>query len=210
LFYAVRSYAGILDVAAGQELPPDEVARFRQWLPLGAVNQKRLDALAMLLALRDFKGNHPEPKRVSYTFEEHSWWNEVKRSWQVPLLEARQTDSLVLARLERDPAARARAGAAALGWRLAAEDADRGAFEIDAASILRQSGEFCRAKGISTTEDVESWLLRNGCSRQVLERMLKSHALAAHAEMSADARLAECLLDYLRWTGDYERLASET
>src|SRR5690242_11394092 len=51
LFYPERSYARILEVAAERLVPLNQLDDFRKWLPAGAVNQKREDALLMLRAM---------------------------------------------------------------------------------------------------------------------------------------------------------------
>jgi hypothetical protein len=115
LFYAERSYARILELAAVRGAPPAELEAFRRWLPEGAVNQKRDDALAMLRAMREFLATDPGPKCVSYVFEETMYWEVLRRSAGEVAPEPQSgADALVLDQLRRDPEAmeRARGG----GW----------------------------------------------------------------------------------------------
>jgi hypothetical protein len=206
LFYARRAYPRILELATERGLPETELASFRRWLRGGAVNQKRDDALAMLRAMRDLLETHSGPKRVSYSFEETLWWRDIKRSWESPPRDPLRGDALVLAELACDPAAQARAMIAALARWLAAEGARHEGYQIDALALLRESTAFCHMKGISNPADIEHWLVRNACGREQLEQMLRSNALLVRAQGLTDGRLEYCLLDYLRWTGDYEAL----
>jgi hypothetical protein len=207
LFYPERSYARILELAAARGAPPAELEAFRRWLPEGAVNQKRGDALAMLRAMREFLATDPGPKCVSYVFEDTMHWEVLRRSAGEVMPEPQSgADALVLDQLRRDPEALERARAGALGWWLAAGRARREGYSIDAVARLDQAAEFCRVHGLSGSADVARWLESNQCGRERLESILESHALAAREENRGGAGLENYLLDYLRWTGSYAAL----
>jgi len=207
LFYAERSYARILELAAARGAPPTELEAVRRWLPEGAVNLKRDDALAMLRAMREFLATDPGPKCVSYVFEETMYWDVLRRSAGEVASEPRSgADVLVLDQLRRDPEALERARAGALGWWLAGERARREGYSLDAVARLEQAAEFCRVHGLSDSADVERWLENNQCGRERLDSILEARDLAAREENRAGAGLEDCLLDYLRWTGSYAAL----
>jgi hypothetical protein len=209
LFYPERSYARILELAAAEDAPLVQLEAFRHWLPQGAVNQKREDALLMLRSMRDFLESNPEPKRVSWTLEETDHWEVLKRwSGEMQLDPSGGPDSLVLNELRRDPQALARASNAALGWWLASESARREGQTVDAGTLLDHSAEFCQAHSLSDASDVAAWLERNHCGHERLERIVALQALARRAHALAPSSLEACLLDYLRWTGDYTVLLS--
>jgi len=207
LFYAERSYARILELAAARGAPPAELEAFRRWLSEGAVNQKRDDALAMLRAMGEFLATDPGPKCVSYVFEETMFWEALRRSAGEVASEPQDgADALVLDQLRRDPEALERARAGALGWWLAVERARREGYSIDAVTGLDQAAEFCRVHGLADSADVARWLENNQCGHERLESILESRALAAREESKAAAGLEDYLLDYLRWTGSYAAL----
>src|SRR5882724_1315990 len=52
MFYPHRNYCVLLRCASECGLPEEDLARFREWLPEGKVNQKREDALSMLRLIR--------------------------------------------------------------------------------------------------------------------------------------------------------------
>ncbi len=52
LYFGDRNWPVLLDGAAAQGVGESEAAALRDWLPAGRVDQKRLDALAMLAAMR--------------------------------------------------------------------------------------------------------------------------------------------------------------
>ena len=207
LFYPERSYASILEIAADRGAPPTQLDALREWLPKGAVNQKREDALLMLQTMRDFLATNPEPQRVSWMLEESDFWDMLKRrSSEIPLDPESGADALVLEELRLDPVALERASAAALGWWLTADFARREGQTVTAVELLDESAEFCRMHNLANSAAVSEWLERNHCRRERLERILESRALVKRAQLMAPSGLEACLLDYLRWTGDYTGL----
>jgi hypothetical protein len=203
LFYPQRSFATILDLAAANGVSSTECARFRAWLPSGRVDQKRIDALAMLHAMRDFLAGGPQPMQVSYVFEESCYWEAMRGNSHAVLREA---DALVLRELRRDPVRWARANEGALGWWLAERLAWRDGHAAEAGDVVRSSAEFCAARGISSAEGVDAWLARNRSSRDRLDKLLMTSAQASYAIALAGPEMEAILALYLLWSGDYEQL----
>ena len=79
LFYPERNYPVLLRRASESGLPEPQLARLRDWLPEGRVNQKREDALAMLRLIGRRLEEGLEPKSVSFTFEHTAMWEAVLR-----------------------------------------------------------------------------------------------------------------------------------
>ncbi len=77
LFHYQRSYERLLQETMEQGLPAAELAALNTWLPAGKINQKRLDACAMLVAMREFLAAGPPRKQVSYRFEPTSVWEKI-------------------------------------------------------------------------------------------------------------------------------------
>ncbi len=75
LFYPDRSYPTILEHASGAGLAAPELESFRRWLATGRVDQKRLDALALLGELKARLRKGLEPLRVHYPFEYTDAWH---------------------------------------------------------------------------------------------------------------------------------------
>lgn len=78
LFHYQRGYDRLLQEGVQQRLPAEELAALRSWLPTGAINQKRLDAVAMLRALREFLAQDPAPQQTPYSFEATSAWEKIR------------------------------------------------------------------------------------------------------------------------------------
>ncbi|HEX9768876.1 MAG TPA: TfuA-like protein [Kiloniellales bacterium] len=77
LFFKNRSYSRILGSAARDGLPASELDALRDWLPLGKVDQKKKDARAMLVAMKEFLDTNPMPKSVIYSFEHTTKWDAL-------------------------------------------------------------------------------------------------------------------------------------
>ena len=79
LFYPLRTYEKILDEGLQRRLPAAELRAFHDWLPAGRVDQKRLDAIAMLARMREDLQLHPQPKPVGFSFEYTMFWERMRR-----------------------------------------------------------------------------------------------------------------------------------
>ncbi len=79
LHYRTRTYHAILQRARDSGLPPEEVARFKAWLPNGRVDQKRADAISMLQVMGDRLRRAPEANTVTYHFEHTTLWEQATR-----------------------------------------------------------------------------------------------------------------------------------
>jgi hypothetical protein len=80
MFYPDRAYPALLSRAAAVGVPEPEVVAFRDFLRRGQINQKRLDAMAMLQLMRSRVGPDLQPKRVRYHFEHTDAWAHMLAS----------------------------------------------------------------------------------------------------------------------------------
>ncbi len=204
LHYSERTYAALIEHALAAGLAESMLAGWRRWLPTGAVDQKRADAMAMLHAMRACVETGSAPGPVNFVFEEALWWNEVR-------MHAAETgvardDARVLEALSLDPALRARTVSAALGWQLAVEDARREGATLEAACLVERASELCGRLDLPDAAALERWLVDNRTTRAGLEHLLESSAMAERASSLRGDRLIPTLLQYLRWSGDYARL----
>ena len=76
-FYPDRCYPILLARAAKAGLPAAVLEALRAFLPAGRVDQKRLDALALLDVLGARFAGAVEPKRVAWQFEHTDAWEAV-------------------------------------------------------------------------------------------------------------------------------------
>jgi hypothetical protein len=78
LFYKRRTFAAVLAAAAEQGVPRDTLDRFRRWLPEGHIDEKRRDALAMIVAMREHLARGVRPLAVDYAMAHTFAWEEAR------------------------------------------------------------------------------------------------------------------------------------
>ena len=207
LYYPDRCWAHVLEVARAEGVSAGELDLFQRWLPGGAVDLKRQDALAMLQAMRDFLAGNPGPAKVSYVFEETMYWEEfIRASHETGPASHGPADTMVLNELAADPEELMRAQSAALGWLLASERGRAEGCPPEAVALLEASREFCVRHNLTSPGEMAEWQRQNECAGEDLERLLEGRASLLGATHRAPSALRTALLQYLRWTGNYATL----
>lgn len=79
LFYKRRTYEAVLQAASASGLRATDLRAFADWLPAGRIDQKRLDAEAMLAAIRAHLASGAPPLKVSYTLANTVAWETARR-----------------------------------------------------------------------------------------------------------------------------------
>jgi hypothetical protein len=82
LFYKERTYDAILRAADAAGVPAAPLRDYTAWLPQGRVDQKRLDAEAMLQTIRAHLAAGAPPLRVGYELAETVAWQAARRRVQ--------------------------------------------------------------------------------------------------------------------------------
>lgn len=157
LFFPARGYPPLLTQGRKRGLPERELAALERWLPTGRINQKRLDALALLEALRDFVPGNPPKARADFTFERTTYWESAEAAFRTTadspaatLLTALRLDVSDCERLGEDElrdwffahVAKTPVPADLLGWMREAGYAEPGEFHRDAfVAYLQQTAD---------------------------------------------------------------------
>jgi hypothetical protein len=81
-FFPNRRYSLLLAQGRAGGLPERELAALERWLPSGRVDQKRLDAVAMLEAMRNFLAGDPPPARADFALERTVFWERAEAIWK--------------------------------------------------------------------------------------------------------------------------------
>ena len=211
LFYQERSWEALLD-GAGQAPPAAELAPFRSWLPLGKVDQKRIDALAMLEAMRKRHSAACEPKRTSYTFQWTELWDKAMSLSGALGNEPGPAGGLVLHErlldeLRLDADLFERTSKQALLRLLALRESDRLRLETSREKIALISKRFRSQRGLFTRRDLDRWLEENDIDPASFENALEEDARIEDLEIMARPALDRHQLTELRRGGVYRRLA---
>lgn len=211
LFYPERVYPLILDCAAQDGLPLEELGEFREWLHQGQVNQKREDALAMLRVMREHLAASPEPKRVLYSFEHTDMWDHAQQlAGELHLDSAGRAETILIdalvdeLRLEGNGYAGARR--AAMGRLLAVDEARRQGVTVNPEKLEETADAFRRERGLVESGDVKRWLEEHHLNHEQFTRLIEEEARLRWIETVTEREVMNGLPDYLRVSGEYTRL----
>ncbi|WP_437288943.1 TfuA-like protein [Sorangium sp. So ce406] len=207
LFYPERSYPTLLSRGAERGLPAPELDALRAWLPGGRVNQKRLDALAMLRLMRERLAAGIGPKRVGYTFEHTDAWEQVRRDAgrsdvRAPVLIEALVEELRVSGAWRG----ARLGA--LMRALALAEARRQGLAVNGEVLKATSEQFRRTRGLHDPADTEAWMTSQGLHLDGFTTLLRDEALVQRVEILFEQEIVRRLPDHLRVSGEYAALVS--
>jgi hypothetical protein len=213
LYYKNRSYDRVLSEAAVLQLPSEELARLKSWLPTNQINQKRLDAIAMLRAIGEARAAALAPKAVSYVFEHTMLWESVEEQFRAgtgepagetePLIRNGVFDELRLdgslySRLRRDAVIRALARRHAR---------DEGA-EPTMADLQEATRRFRKQMGFRSPAELESWLGARDLSREEFMRLMGDEARRHRLDEAIAPEIDDAVGDELYLTDAFARLQS--
>jgi hypothetical protein len=213
LFYHDRTFERLLERAAARSVPLREVAALRAWLPLGRVDRKREDALAMLAAMRSLLASQPAPMQVDYVLEWTEVWDDATRAAAASRppgaggAVAWLTDDRVLEELRLEPETYLAVRDRALLRLLAGREAARRRHAEDVGARRERLGRLRARHGLFTRAALDRWLEANAIDGGRLERLIDEEAQLEAIGARAAPALPGQLLDELRLRNDFVRLA---
>jgi hypothetical protein len=211
IFYPERSYGLLLHRAAEEGLPPVELAALRTWLPEGAVNVKRQDALAMLQLMRRHLNADTPLKQVHYQMEHTDFWRQAMRlATDAPTgLDTEPTalpSDLILEELRLEGGTYLQARDQGLLRRLAVSEAQRFGSLADDETIETHTARLRQRLGLQEPDDFNRWLCDNHLSPERFDAIARQETLLAKLLRAPDSN--QHLLDHLRLTGRYAVLSA--
>jgi hypothetical protein len=210
MHYKERRYDSLLRVAQTAGLSPNELSALRDWLPEGRVDLKRLDALEMLRVIRRRLADALPPKKVAFRFEHTRFWEECSRAAAARgRIERTGEDSAAAVAEEAKLALRAyrRATKPALARYLALKEARRLDKRATAAEVQETAERFRRERGLEDARSLRRWLDENELDDAAFADLLSQEALVAWIDKIVGSTRRRELLNELRLSGDYARLA---
>ena len=201
-YYKNRGYERLLAEASAHHLPGDELAHLKAWLPKNLVNQKRLDAIAMLQAIKAAHAAALAPTPASYVFEHTILWDAVERQYgnggnEDPTGAAVAPRNGIFDELRFDPALykqlRRSATVRALSRRAATDEcAEPTLRELqDAARSFRKRMRF------QSAAELESWLRARDLSHDQFMRLMGDEARRQRLDAAHAAAIDDALADEL-------------
>lgn len=204
-FYPDRGWRTLLERASAEGLDKGALKALEAWLPQGRVDQKRLDALAMLEAMVAFRREGGRREAAPYRLEWTTMWADALRDIEATDLRLGEASAIV-DELRHDPQ-RFRTVKRNAAARLFARRAGTGREGSDAAhNIVRATTRFRSERKLFTQTALDRWLVENDLDKAGFEQMIEGEARLAAIE--ADADLGRHMLDELRLGDAYGELAA--
>ncbi|CAN5925584.1 hypothetical protein BH11MYX4_BH11MYX4_06420 [soil metagenome] len=209
-FYAERSWPALFADAAAEGLAAADLRGLRDWLPANAIDQKRIDAIAMLERMAEHLRISRAPFSPSFDFEHTVAWESMRR--RVDAQREQRTPAAEQELSEQDPAVEevqvaGSFGAnleASLGRALAVEHARTTGRTIEGELLYTAIESFRGERGLTRDADFERWLEDN----QVGDlEFFKEDAQARLVHMLYQRDALHMLPNHLRSTGEYRLLA---
>jgi hypothetical protein len=206
LHYPERSYPRVLEMGNDIGISQDELATLKGWLPIGAVNQKRLDALDMLRAMRQFADESPPPPvRVLYEFEHTETWEDMRMreaardSFDAPLSDHELVEEVLIS---ADCSALADAALArALSLRFSAQLGG----SADGPAMVSACDEFRRELGLIRSVDFQRWLKAADIAAESIDDFFRDVGDVRRIRAMFRTEMKHHLPDCLREKGLYEK-----
>ncbi len=208
LYYAERQYPTVLDLGFARSVNRKELEALSAWLPVGRIDQKRADAVALLRHLRAWRDSQPKPMRVAFHFQHTEAWSNILQAVggqdRSDRAEFSVSDSnAILAELRlKGPLyhrEHERAMVRALCLKLARAQGLHAADQM----VREAAVEFCLNQGLLVADDMEEWLASQGLDGADFDQLLRDEARIRRVRVLTELDLEGDLLDHLRMTGQY-------
>ena len=211
LFYPDRNYTMLLRSASVRGLSRSDLARLREWLPEGRVNQKREDALAMLRLMRRRLAQGLKPKTVSYSFEHTSMWESTRRQSGDVRFDSNAEPSIVtteslLNELRLEGNHYKQHSLLALERFFAIREAHRLGMVVTDRLQNEAESAFREDRDLHDVTQVERWMNDNSLSHNEFRALILDEARLTWLHDRAQYVSITCLPEQLRLSGDYPRL----
>ena len=209
-FYPDRTWQALFETQLSS-CPAGVMDALRVWVADHHIDQKRLDALALLQRLATHDQHHPRPMTVDYTFNHTDSWELVRGTSPGMPPGVDPTGFDVLDELRLEPRRLRQLAERALSRLIAAGRVDH----LDAAledgapvdrAALRTAARI--AAGVTDGPGYRRWLCERGLDAEAFDTLLVEEHQAVRLLRRDRSRLEECMLEILRLDGEYSTYAS--
>jgi hypothetical protein len=211
MFYPERTWERLMRVGMERGVSVEQCRHLAEWLPSGAVDVKRADAMELLRRVAGDMARSAEPKQVSYRFHSTTVWEQHCNGFDGRALtdnpgaeESLGDELLDELRLLGDDYAIERERA--LNRVLAAELALRQGDTLGAAAVEELIRDARRDHGLEDEERLDQWLARNGMSREGFTGLMQDEAQVRMILARYRGWIPKYLYDSLRLSSRYETL----
>lgn len=213
MFYAQRTWPQVLAAARAAGEDATALADLERWLPTGRIEQKRLDAVALVEAMAAARRSTPGPLRVSYAFQHTDIWDQAVHRMQEERVYA-GVDSTTRALLDElrllgDEQLYTLAVQGALLRGLAHETAERHGVRVDSDLVHRTALAFRRTHDLHTGAVAGAWLDEQGLDPQTYFQMMVCEARLRWTTAVSEPEIRRYLPDQLRAMSCHGRLQGQ-
>jgi len=205
--YGSRTYRAILLRARERGIDEAALDSLRQWLPHGAVNRKRLDAIGMLRAMRHLLATTSGPYTPKFRFEYTEQWEAARTdalSRDSGCVEGATSDLLQEVQLTGQLPALRRSALARL---LACDRPEHDGVQSDPVAVGREVTRFRFERGLVTDTQFDDWRASQALTDpQELVRLFAGQSAVSTAELRYEPELQAGISDELRLRGDFAAL----
>ena len=215
-FYQQRTWDRVLEIGSAEFVESKPLEALRGWLPVGRIDQKRDDAVALIAALDAALADGLAPFEPGFVFEETAMWDDaLSAGWSTSLGGEEQLGGegdglayeLVLDELRLHGRPFAEAMPRARSRLRALRDAERSGLQPDEKDVRAELQRFRIDLGLTARTSLDRWLVENDLDIPALQSLIEDEARLAGVEADWRPAHGEQLLAELRRSGDYAALA---
>jgi hypothetical protein len=210
LHYKERQWRKVLEKAGAGGLEAGSICGFAAWLKAGKVDQKRLDAEALIAAVSSALDEQTAPFEAQFRFEWTELWDRVVREWDEEALSSERPGGLeaaVLDELRLDPERYVTIRTQAVQRAVLLRHRPGRRSAIDRATKLKHLGRLRERLALLRKADLDRWMDASGLTPGDVERLVEEEALVEGASELDPALVDAQILALLHLGGDYPRLA---
>ncbi len=207
LHYGERSYRTLRSVGERAGIDPGALRALEGWLPEGAVDRKRLDAVGMLRTMGFFLRTRSEPYQAKFDFEHTEQWEAARldaASRSRDGTSTRGSPLLEEVKLSGELPSLRRATLARL---LVCDRPESAGVQSDEEAVGREVTRFRLARGLEDEAQFRAWRGSEGLSAsQELTRLFADESATSTAELRLEAEILTAIPDELKLRGSYGAL----
>jgi hypothetical protein len=208
LHYRERNWKALL---AAAEMRRPGAEEFTRWLATGRVDQKQLDAAALIAEVLTSLEKPMLPEIPDFRFEWTDLWERVVHDWTAttPLASDRQDVSAaaVLDELRLDPDRYAACRTTALQRAVLLQEADRRHLAIDRAEKRLSLARLRERLGLLRKSQLDDWVKSQALTPEAFEDLIGEEARIERVRKPSAGSIDRHILSILRLTGEYETYA---
>ena len=209
--YRDRNWETVLASAKAQVLETPIFHGFSNWLKENSIDQKKLDAVAMLEAMKKVEDADASGHEASFEFEWTNLWDRASAQWPETRPNETASDGIdassILNELKLSPDDFIAFRDAAKLRHLALSNTRHPVGQPDRHSITDRINAFRKQHSLLTRASLDQWLEQNDLSAEALQEVLEGEVHGDNLVDTSSAAFSRELITILKLGGKYHTLA---